>query len=470
MADRRAQYEELLKRAGVASGLASYLDSTAGGTKGSTHEGNLWAAARLLANGLSHFLNHLIVAMVESIDRAEESAGAQEALDLVPESRAANARDLRLIVENFLSTERLDHDDAGRREKPAEPTAEKAPASDAAEKPAEPTTEKAPKAKGKGRKKAAVEPETGPSPREAFGEPLPAPTVPKPSGDASEAAMILDGLAELGRFSAKRPPVDVIRAWSSEDRSAALAWIQDQRSGGQAPPPEVLASRFLEELDLEQEHDQNDILTRAGVAFAAAISLETQADFDRLMAWAVGRVRFLRGENVAVPDFPFDLLFDPKGQIFAAIHAQVVLGGDVGVPEAVVEEKFEPNPAFRIALEVLSAAGEILLGDGRMFATSPKLETKIADLIGAAMEYGGQAAAEEPTGSEGLDPIAEGERLAEEEFSRRAQEAASRGDARAGSDVHAETAEDSGESSEAELEAERERIRNAGATPAEPRP
>lgn len=455
MADRRAQFEELLKRTGAASALATWLDGTAGGAKSTTHEGNLWAAARLLANGLSHFMNHLVVAMIADLDRADEAAGAQEALDLVPESRAANAVDLREIMEKFFVTERLEVDDTGRRSPTSASPAP--PATPPADPPQseEPKTAPAPEKKAaKGRKKktdAAAEPVA-----QAPAAPAPA-GAPVKTGDSSEAALIVSGLIRLGRFKAEKPlPIDVVRSWTAEDRSAALAFIADQESGGQAPPPEILSQRFLEELDLALEFDQNEVLTTAGIAFAAEISLETQEDFDRLMAWAVARVRFMRGEAVAVPAFPKDLIF-PTAAIFSDLHAAVVKGGERGVAERIVEEAFEPNPAYRIALEILESHGEILSADGTLIATSPKLERPADFYLREVDTLGGFTIGQEEETEVLADPVAEADRLAALELARRAREG--------------EEQQDGGEeeSSEEELEARRNAIRaENGIEPAEP--
>ena len=456
MADRRAQYEELLKRAGAASALASWMDGTAGGAKGSTHEGNLWAAARLLANGLSHFLNHLIIAMIENLDGEETAKGAQEALDLVPENRAANAGDLRKIMENFFTGERMERDDTGHRT-PPEPTPQSEPATAPAQvatPPADPAAAATEKKPAKGKKAKKGETPTEPAPVESAPPARSAP--PVKTGDSSEAALIIAGLVRLGRFTAEKPlPVDVVRAWSSEERGAALAYIADQESGGQAPPPEILTNRFLEELDLALEFDQNEVLTAAGIAFAAEISLETQEDFDRLLAWAVARVRFMRGESLDVPAFPRDLVFLSDGAIFKDIHAEVVKGGDRGVAERIVEEKFEPNPAYRIALEILESNGEILSADGSLLAVAPALEKPLAAYLAEADTLGGFTIAAAEEAEVLADPLAEGERLAAQELARRAQE----GDA----------AGEEGESTEAELEARRNAIRaENGIEPAEP--
>jgi hypothetical protein len=309
-----SKYEELLKGIARAAELEKWLEGERGGQRISTKEGNLWSLAYLAA-GLQHYLlRHIYIHRSEAMDRADEAIGMQAAFELIPEA-PASAADLRNIIHGFFGTQGLEDNDAGRPPKPDQPPSSSTEAS---------------------------------RPVDVVNDVPP--------------AQVLEAIVPHldGRFNWAEAPA-IVSLWTPAERAAARDWGVNRAAGGEAPEPEVLTRRYLEDMIAEDlETGGSDswgwLLDQVHVP---NIPMSREAQLE-ILPWATAAHRRDRGESTfPVPEMPTCLV--PEAESYAVIKARVFSGG--ASRSALFEEFGGEELGISFVLDALEGLREVRAGE-----------------------------------------------------------------------------------------------------------
>lgn len=308
---------------------------------------NLWSVAGHAYRALIWVLDRIIAVSVELREERLDGQAAQGALDLVPEGKAMSMARSREVILHFLDAQGFDTDDTG-----------KAFASPAAEPP---------------------EPEE--------------PSDEAEEQEAAPAALTAESVREIVlRVETERelPPVAVMEFWSEGDLQAAHDWATSMLEGVDAPQPECLATRYLEDLDLSHRADLCELLGWLGYDVGPE-SPFGEPDWEEIATWAAAAHRFDRTgtewKEIEVPAIPRVLL--PPAELFGQVKAWVFGLTGTGTMGGAMEHFAGYGGDVLAATHALLSFGEISAGEGQsLHAEGAELENPEDALMGLVEEIG----------------------------------------------------------------------------------
>lgn len=231
------------------------------------------------------------------------------------------------------------------------------------------------------------------------------------------AAVLAEKLASQGRPL----PGSFLETWSGEDRSAAMRWVDNRIQGGNAPVPEILGKRYMEDLDLDQPLGRVELMVWLGLAPATQVEAVRQGldvpdyagnDWEDVAPWAIAAHRRDRGEAIVVPN-PIHHILPTRAQM-AALKENLAEQGEASIEEVIAREAVFPSaPSTYLAVQTLIQALEIVRGDDdKLHAARPDLVDTEDSLFARAFDIatrGTKRVTAEEAGvvDEGDDPQAE---------------------------------------------------------------
>lgn len=335
---------------------------------GSAEGENRWALIRYASAALAHFFGLEVKAQVEQQEGEVRFAGAQASLDFVGD-QPAGPNQMKAAVSAFLES-RPEFGDIGELRQLTLEDEEEWPEGDVA---ADDVLDMWRRA----------EPERG----------LPPAVV----------------LYRYGSGHARPDTASPNLGWDAGDRIAAMRWCEAIVGGDDAPKPEAIVARYLEDLDLETTEDRYELLELALGVVAEDVHDEDAEEhpsnwsddlWEEALHWARHAHRSDRGEIVEVVDLP--TIFAPPEETVEALLDFFSDGGMiVGRLEGLLaEDVVGPSFGLALLLQAMEVCGTIEECEDGLRATEN--EPPVPQFLGAvALNLGGRRYA-----FDGLEPPA----------------------------------------------------------------